>query len=165
MWERDRGDCPTGAFRETPSSRRATYADGLHVTMPRKLLILVILMVIGLLLDGLQLFLSDFATRQIIVTSVHVAILIGLLRGNEALRGVLIVLGWLGIGATALMGVRLLSSGLDRLFDVAPGLAALAIGSLVFAAGFCGYMIWCLGQRDVQRWMYARSMGGAALDE
>jgi len=130
--------------------------------MPKKLLALVVLMAIGLALDGTELVLTEFPVRKLIVSAVHVALLIGVVRGNEGTRGLMIVLGWLGLGASLLLGARLLSLDVGRLFDVAPLLASISVGGLLFGVAFCAYMIWCLGQDDVKRWMYRRSMGGGA---
>jgi hypothetical protein len=84
-------------------------------------------------------------------------LMLGLWKGKEGIRNVLILFAVVNLPVS----VPVFLIGLAHLGE-APVLAgALALGGLL-AITQNGYCIWCLRQRDVQRWMFRRSMGSAA---
>jgi len=115
--------------------------------MPTKLKVLI-----GVL--GVSIALA-LLSQSWISAVLNVLILIGVLRGSEGVRTILIGLGILGLFGNAFVFVvaaMAIATG-----GVLQGLVAVLAGLLGTAQ--CAFFIWCLRQRDVQFWMFHRSMG------
>jgi len=113
--------------------------------MPTKLITALALMAIGATLS--------FVGGRWFVGIINIALMFGVWRGNESIRGLMIGLSWIGlilnaiVGALSVMAIATLS-----------GLAFIALIAAGFGAAQCIFMIWCLAQPDVQRWMFNRSL-------
>jgi hypothetical protein len=115
--------------------------------MPTKLKILV-----GLL--GLSIALA-LVSMSWVTAVVNALLLLGVLKGNEGVRTLLIMLGALGLCGNAIVFI-VAALGLANGYAV---LALIAVAAGLLGTAQCGYFIWCLQQRDVQRWMFKRTMG------
>lgn len=93
--------------------------------------------------------------------AVDLGLLIGVAKGNDAVRGLLTTLAWLGLvssSMTLLFGVFGFVAAIDA--GAVETLAARVVPMVVGASGAAeaGFFIWCLRQRDVQTWMFDRSL-------
>ena len=112
--------------------------------MPTKLKVLTALMVLSV---GL-----DLVTEKWVVAVLHGLLLLGVIKGNEGVRSLLMLLAMLGLisGVVVLaMGAVAFGTGYKAMFIFASGLLGMAQA---------GFMLWCLRQEDVQRWMFHRSL-------
>jgi hypothetical protein len=107
-------------------------------SMPGKLMVLVFLMGIGVLVNLL--------TGALFSAAIGVALVVGVLVGNDGVRKFLIGLSALQIvwAVIVLIGASALGSG------------ALAIAG-IFAIGIPALYIWVLVQEDVRDWMFRKN--------
>jgi hypothetical protein len=119
--------------------------------MPAKLRVLVIVMGVGILLNIAQgLAGSGMGWVSGVVGA---ALIVGVLRGSEGVRTLLIGLAALGLvfGAIGLaLGVAVMALG--ALVGV------LLVGGSAVSVGQNAFMIWCLRRPDVQQWMFNKSL-------
>ncbi|NUP06887.1 MAG: hypothetical protein HOW73_12615 [Polyangiaceae bacterium] len=113
--------------------------------MPGKLKVLLGIIGVAVVLSALG---SDWA-RAII----YGLVMFGVWRGNETVRKLLIVVGWLGLIFNGIAAAMALVASVAL-----SGLALIALVNFVWGCAYCAYMIWCLGQQDVQHWMFNRSL-------
>ena len=120
--------------------------------MPLKLKILLALIAMNSVLA--------IVTQSWVTLTINVLLAIGIVRGSEGVRTLLIILALLGLAGNALMLFVALQAvaavGLDA-FGVTI-ITTTAIGTAIN-----GYFFWCLRQWDVQSWMFHRKMKGAGI--
>ncbi|MBI5548114.1 MAG: hypothetical protein HY901_29895 [Deltaproteobacteria bacterium] len=121
-----------------------------HKRMPTKLKVLAVLMSLSSI--------TNLAQGKWIVAMVGAAMLVALLRGSDGIRTVLMGLAGLAlvvIPVQMLMAFSALRSlgavGIGFNYSVWLG----GVGALGMASA--GFMLWCLGQDDVQSWMFERT--------
>jgi hypothetical protein len=115
--------------------------------MPTKLKVLVGLLGLSILLAGVS---SSWVSLVL-----NILLLIGVLRGSEGVRGLLIGLAVLGLAGNAFVFVIAAAA----LAQGSGLVGAVALGAGIIGTAQCVYFIWCLRQRDVQSWMFRRKMG------
>lgn len=127
--------------------------DAIVFLMPGKLRVVVVLLGLNVTL-GLISALGGSGGAWLLV-ALYGALLWGILKGNEGVRGFLRVLVALGIlwSACRLGFVTLIFAG------TVPAVVYLSEG-LGIALG--AYIFWALGQKDVREWMFRKSF---SLDE
>jgi hypothetical protein len=113
--------------------------------MPTKLKVLLVLMAISVGLDLL--------TGKWFAAVINGLLALGVLKGSEGTRVIVMVLAGLGLVGSVLMG--LLSMAMLGIL----GMFAAAIG-----AGQSAFTLWCLMQGDVQDWMYKRTLPASVRD-
>lgn len=134
--------------RRTPDVQRdASESKGEVPDMPVKLIVLMAIMGVNAALN--------FILGSYVAGVFGVLILLGVAAGNEAVRKLLIGFNVLGILVGLVFGGLALAAG-GAVF------APLVLVGLVFGIAAPAYGIWCLTRRDVEHWMYKRSMKGAA---
>ncbi|MBX7117240.1 MAG: hypothetical protein K1X64_23180 [Myxococcaceae bacterium] len=111
--------------------------------MPNKLKVLISLQVISA-------FLNLILTKWI-AAGVGIALLIGLVKGHEGVRTILIGLNFIGLAVMVFMGIATFSAIGHTVGQIAFGVAMLGVAHTSFS-------IWCLQQPDVQDWMYKKSL-------
>lgn len=128
--------------------------------MPAKLKVLLGLLAVAISFNLLGAVLAG-SVSSMISLGVNMLLLVGVLRGKEGARNILIGLAILGLafgGFFLIIGVIALSTGRPQ--DIVEGtVVVLSSGFVLFQ---CGFFIWCLRQRDVQHWMFQKSMGDVA---
>jgi hypothetical protein len=85
-------------------------------------------------------------------------LLLGIVSGHEAVRTLVMLLAWI---STAVGSVMLVLAVLALPLVIASsgaGSAALALTEAVISVAVPGYVLWCLRQQDVQKWMMRRSL-------
>jgi hypothetical protein len=123
--------------------------------MPGKLRALLVVMGLAVLWNvGVGLMGGGTAWVSAVI---GVLLAVGVLRGNEGVRTLLIGLAALGLlfGAIGiLLGLAIAATG---------SLAGIAVlGGSVIGAGQNAFTIWCLRQTDVQHWMFNKSLKDVA---
>ena len=113
--------------------------------MPTKLKVLLVLMAISVGLDLL--------TGKWFAAVINGLLALGVLKGSEGTRVIVMVLAGLGLVGSVVMG--LLSMAVLGIL----GVLVAAIG-----AGQSGFTLWCLMQGDVQDWMYKRTLPASVRD-
>jgi len=123
--------------------------------MPGKLVVLVALMAFNLLLSAAQL---AFEVRGMTVFAfvINAFLLYSVLKGNESIRRLLIILSWLGLGLNAIALVLLVPT-MSLLLGTLVGIITFV--TIVVSTARCAFTIWALNAPEVQQWMYKRSMG------
>jgi hypothetical protein len=107
--------------------------------MPQKLKILLVLMALS---AGLNLL-----TGHWLLALLGVALAVGVLKGSEGTRVIIMVLAGLGLVGSAVGGLLSLAMlGIIGLFAAGLGVAQH------------GFTLWCMTSADVQGWMYKRSL-------
>lgn len=125
--------------------------------MPTKFKFLVALYALSTLVAGVEFYLERGVVKGIAL-AITVFILISLVRGNEAMRQLIMFFAAIGL---VISGVALIMSGVATL--VSP-LGILAAALSLYGVLRNAFVVWCLRQQDVQRWMFERSMGGALTE-
>lgn len=89
-----------------------------------------------------------------------VLVCLGIASGHDGLRTLFRLAA--GAGTLFYVGVAVLTilAGLGGGFGLAQFAVVMAFATFGALSG--GFSYWCLGEQDVQRWMYVRSMGEAA---
>jgi hypothetical protein len=114
--------------------------------MPGKLLGVILLMVLGVI--------ASLATSSWVSAGIEVALIVGVLAGNDGVRNFL----------RGLAVVQMLWN-LTLVTAVASGPTAsnsALVVLLAFGLGCPGYLLWALGQADVRDWMFRKNF---KLDE
>ena len=120
--------------------------------MPTKLKVLLALLAISILAN-LAAGLAGSVAGWVSVL-VNGILFVGVLKGKEGARNILMglaVLGFFGAAFALLVGFLSLAA------EPTLGIVAISVGG--FSAFQNGYCLWCLRQWDVQRWMFNRSLG------
>jgi hypothetical protein len=115
--------------------------------MPTKLKVLVALMALSIVLDVVN--------ESWVMAVLHALLLLGVIRGNEGVRTLLMLLATIGLlagGFVLVVAVIALTAG------GALGTAVAALFGGAVGLGQAAYMLWCLRQADVQTWMFHRSL-------
>lgn len=124
--------------------------------MPSKLLVVVALMGFNLLLACVETALVWPQQKSGLINIALLGFLLyGVLRGNESIRRLLIALSWIGLvfaGIGLVLTIPLFTTLLGSMLGI------LTIVGLVVGSARAVYLIWCLNQPDVQRWMFERSL-------
>ena len=116
--------------------------------MPTKLKVLVGLMSLSAALNLLS--------GGFVAAGIGVLLIVGVLNGSEGTRAILRGLAFLGLAVSCFL--LLASFGMrGRAQDLVSMLALLSVAHT-------GFMAWCLGQPDVQGWMYQRGLPDAVKD-
>jgi hypothetical protein len=137
---------------EAPAREVAKMADS--DAMPKKLLVLVVWLALGTLMQIVQAARGGDATAWVSPV-VSILLIIGVLKGSEGARL------WLMFGA--IVGLVVGGLGAVLLMALGKGLGIiLGIAIIALAAAPAAYMLWCLRQEDVQKWMFYRSLGKGA---
>ncbi|NMC70655.1 MAG: hypothetical protein GYA57_11395 [Myxococcales bacterium] len=122
--------------------------------MPKKLLVLVVWLVLGLVMTVVQGALGGGVLSWVSVL-VSALLIVGVLVGSEGARL------WLMFGAIA--GLLMGGVGAFGLLVAGKGMGiARGLGLIVLSVAPSAYMLWCLRQQDVQQWMFYRSLGSEA---
>ncbi len=125
--------------------------------MPRKLLFVLLLLCLNLAFSMYNLAGELSGTSDYVRIAFNLALLIGLLRGQEwarMLAKITAVLSLLG-GGILLLQVIALGSMAFVIPQLGALLYALTILSLVYGA----FLLWCMNQQDVIDWLMAKSYG------
>jgi hypothetical protein len=123
--------------------------------MPTKLKVLVGLFGVAILLSVL--------TQSWVSAGIQILLLLGVLKGNEGVRTLLIGAAFLGICGNiyALAMAAMIVAGNALPLVSVTVIAMIATGVLgIFE---CIFFIWCLRQPDVQSWMFKKTMGDLDL--
>ncbi|MBK6514074.1 MAG: hypothetical protein IPM79_31340 [Polyangiaceae bacterium] len=113
--------------------------------MPSKLKLALGLMGIGVLL-------ALIGERWFSVI-INLALMFGIWRGNESIRGFMIGISWIGLILNIIVAVVSFGAAF-----VTFGLTLIPFAAGVWGAVQCAYMIWALKQPEVQHWMFNRSL-------
>ncbi len=128
---------------------------GCRKTMPGKLQVLVGLMALNMLISAAQLA-FEMKTMTIIGLALNGFLLYSVIKGNESIRRLLIILSWIGLALNGI-GLVLVVPAMSVMLGTIAGIVmfvALAVG-----IARCAYTIWALNAPEVQNWMYKRSLG------
>jgi hypothetical protein len=128
---------------------------GEGLTMPGKLQVLVVLMALNMLLSAVQLI-FEMKTFTVIGLALNGFLLYSVIKGNESVRRLLIVLSWLGLILNG-VGLVLIVPALSLMLGTIAGIVMFIATAIGIAR--CAYTIWALNAPEVQQWMYKRSMG------
>ncbi len=136
--------------------------------MPKRLKILVVLMVVSMVLDIVVMLLFGAGVQDWFRLAIVVLLLIGMLRGHEAVRTYLLWGAWIGAitnGGAALFAIAafvfvgtLFGSDTAALTGEERALIFGVPALLLFHTAMSVYMIICLRRGDVQQWMFNRSL-------
>lgn len=123
--------------------------------MPGKLQVLVGLMVLNLAITAAQL---AFETKGMTIVGLVINgfLLYSVIKGNESIRRLLIVLSWIGLALNAVALVLVVPTITLLLGSL---LGIVTFGAIAVSIARCAYTIWALNAPEVQQWMYKRSMG------
>lgn len=119
--------------------------------MPAKLIVLIVSMSLGVI--------ANFLTASYLTAILQVLLVGGLAAGKEGVRRFLIVLSILNLGVGAVFLWMIAMSGSSRITYDDKTLTIL-LGA--FSIGLPLFAIWVLTRRDVQLWMFRRSVGADA---
>jgi hypothetical protein len=103
--------------------------------MPTKLQVVVALLGLGILLN--------FLTLSLLTAGIGVALLIGILVGNDGIRRFVTALAWINLVIGGFALAMILSAGSSQ-----------AVGVAIFGVVQNVFVIWTLGQEDVRNWMF-----------
>jgi hypothetical protein len=103
--------------------------------MPGKLTVVVVLLGLGILLNLISMSLLSVAFG--------VALLVGILAGNDGIRRFVIALAWINLALGAFGLVMVLSAG-----------DSLVLMLAVFGVAQTLFVLWALMQEDVREWMF-----------
>jgi hypothetical protein len=130
--------------------------------MPNKLKVLVGMIGLGMLLSlvgGLRGSASGWVSFLF-----DLLLLLGVLKGKEGARNLLMLFAVLGL-LTGVFGIVLALMAAPSVVGGSTSdwiaIVAIALTSLVILIQN-GFALWCLSRRDVQNWMFQRSLGNAA---
>jgi hypothetical protein len=131
--------------------------------MPNKLKVLVGMIGLGMLLSlvgGLRGSASGWLSFLF-----DLLLLLGVMKGKEGARNLLMLFAVLGL-LTGAFGVILAVIAGSSVAGGGSSSDWIAIGAIVLTSLVIliqnGFALWCLSRRDVQNWMFQRSLGGAA---
>lgn len=126
--------------------------------MPIKLIVVIVLLGLSLVIDlyGLQDPQTGGAGNYVRI-SLNIALLYGLLRGQEWARVLAKVVAVLGLitGGMALIGVLTLGA---LLAAMDPRLLVVLYVSLGYVLAYSVFLLWCMSQSDVQAWLTIRQL-------
>lgn len=132
-----------------PPQGDGTY--GMGNPMPTKFKVLLGMYLFSIVTSGIELYLDPGVLKGIGV-GLTLFILVSLWRGNEAMRQFVMFFAFLGL---CVSGVALILLGVAS-FAAPYAILAAALSAYSFVRS--GFVLWCLRQQDVQRWMYNKSM-------
>ena len=122
--------------------------------MPGKLVVVLVLYAIAILLSAI--------TGTWLAAAIQIGCFIGLMKGNDMVRKIVIFFNALGLAWVVVQGVQLISllntiSALDGSAVAAAGM--LGFGVLAFSFVASAFTIFALTRSDVKQWMLYRGMG------
>ncbi|MBA3549771.1 MAG: hypothetical protein H0T76_25100 [Nannocystis sp.] len=123
--------------------------------MPVKLIVVIVLLGLSLLLDLYGLTGEGGAVVYIRI-ALNIALLAGLLRGQEWARGLAKVMGILCLVGGGIVLVQLLALG--SLIFLIPTLGYIALISVGLLLVYGTFLLWTMGQADVQEWLASRNL-------
>jgi len=103
--------------------------------MPGKLKVVVALLGLGVLLN--------FLSMSLISVAFGIALLVGILVGNDGVRKLIMILAWISLVFSGVSMVLLVSLG----YPLGVALGAFGLAQNIF-------LIWALKQNDVRDWMF-----------
>ncbi|MBK7829004.1 hypothetical protein [Nannocystis sp.] len=124
--------------------------------MPTKLLVVLILLCLNLATNLYNLSGAFAGTADYVRIGLNVALLVGLLRGQEWARVLAKVTAVLTLVAGAILLLQALSLG-GAAF-VIPQLGIFLYGMITLALVYGVFLLWCMNQADVQEWLISRTM-------
>jgi len=124
--------------------------------MPTKLLVVLILLCLNLATNLYNLSGAFAGTADYVRIGLNVALLVGLLRGQEWARVLAKVTAVLTLVAGAILLLQALSLG-GAAF-VIPQLGIFLYGMITLALVYGVFLLWCMNQADVQEWLMSRTM-------
>ncbi|MBK9757602.1 MAG: hypothetical protein IPO88_29675 [Nannocystis sp.] len=124
--------------------------------MPTKLLLVLILLCLNLATNLYNLSGAFAGTADYVRIGLNVALLVGLLRGQEWARVLAKVTAVLTLVAGAILLLQALSLG-GAAF-VIPQLGIFLYGMITLALVYGVFLLWCMNQADVQEWLMSRTM-------
>ena len=124
--------------------------------MPTKLLVVLILLCLNLATNLYNLSGAFAGTADYVRIGLNVALLVGLLRGQEWARGLAKVTAVLTLVAGAILLLQALSLG-AAVFMI-PQVGIFLYGMITLALVYGVFLLWCMNQADVQEWLMSRTM-------
>jgi len=122
------------------------------MTMPTKLKVLLGMFVVSGLFSAIS--------GQWPLVAYAVVVCIGVARGHEGARHLLRMSGAAGVFLHFGTGVLAILATLAGGLPITALLASLVVSAI--GGSSAGFSYWCLGEADVQHWMYEKSMGEIA---
>ncbi len=123
--------------------------------MPIKLLVVLVLLCLNLA-SNLYNLSSELAVTDYVRVGLNVALLVGLLRGQEWARVLAKVTAVLTLVAGGILLLQALALG-GAAFMI-PALGIYLYGTIALALVYGVFLLWCMNQSDVQDWLMARTM-------
>lgn len=124
--------------------------------MPTKLLVVLILLCLNLATNLYNLSGAFAGTADYVRIGLNVALLVGLLRGQEWARVLAKVTAVLTLVAGAILLLQALSLG-GAAFMI-PQVGIFLYGMITLALVYGVFLLWCMNQADVQEWLMSRAM-------
>ena len=123
--------------------------------MPIKLLVVLVLLCLNLAANLYNLSGALAGTAYYVRIGLNIALLVGLLRGQEWARMLAKVTAVLSLvaGGILLLQVMVLGAALG-----ASSLGLYLYGMVALAVVYGGFLLWCMNQQDVQAWLMSRTM-------
>ena len=123
--------------------------------MPIKLLVVLVLLCLNLA-SNLYNLSGELAATDYVRVGLNVALLVGLLRGQEWARVLAKVTAVLTLVAG---GILLLQApALGGAAFMIPALGIYLYGTIALALVYGVFLLWCMNQADVQEWLMSRTM-------
>lgn len=124
--------------------------------MPTKLLVVLVLLCLNLATNLYNLSGAFAGTADYVRIGFNVALLVGLLRGQEWARVLAKVTAVLTLVAGAILLLQALSLG-GAAFMI-PQVGIFLYGMITLALVYGVFLLWCMNQADVQEWLMSRAM-------
>ncbi len=125
--------------------------------MPVKLIVVIVLLGLSLLLDLYGLSEEGGAVTYVRI-ALNIALLAGLLRGQEWARGLAMVMGILCLIGGGMLLIHMVVLG--SLAFLIPALGYLAYATIGLMLVYGTFLLWTMNQADVQKWLAARTSRG-----
>lgn len=125
--------------------------------MPVKLIVVIVLLGLSLLLDlhGLK---EEGGAITYVRIALNIALLAGLLRGQEWARGLAMVMAILCLIGGGMLLIHLVVLG--SLAFLIPALGYIAYVTVGLMLVYGTFLLWSMSQADVQAWLAARKLRG-----
>lgn len=123
--------------------------------MPVKLIVVIVLLGLSLLLDLYNLTGEGGAVTYIRI-ALNIALLAGLLRGQEWARGLAMVMAILCLIGGGILLIQLLVLG--SLAFLIPTLGYIAYVTVGLMLVYGTFLLWTMNQADVQAWLASRTL-------
>lgn len=124
--------------------------------MPIKLLVVLVLLCLNLASNLYNLSSELAGTADYVRVGLNVALLVGLLRGQEWARVLAKVTAVLTLVAGGILLLQALALG-GAAFMI-PALGIYLYGTIALALVYGVFLLWCMNQPDVQEWLASRAL-------